>query len=91
MGESKLCHKRTLSEVLRMRLPLSSKSRCTEESEDVLVAQRIDWSASVKMRLPFLRRESFESLPLMGWSRLASQTRLWFPWEEGLVNQIARP
>ena len=74
MEKSKLSHKITPSILHRTRFTVLKRNNCTKESEKVFVAQTVNLPASVKIRLLFLRRESFERFPLTGWSRFDIQT-----------------
>ena len=51
----------------------------------MFVAQTVNLPASVKIRLPVLRRESFDRFPLTGWSRFAIQTMV-----RELLNHMAK-
>ena len=51
----------------------------------MFVVQMVNFPASVKIKLPFLRRESFERCPLTGWSRFAIQTMV-----RELLNHMAK-
>lgn len=68
---------------------MSRSSTSGEFNEAVLVDQTVNWSASVRMRLPVLRREREERFPLTGWSRLAIQTTV-ADWRCCWVNQMAK-
>lgn len=74
VGESKLCHRTTPSELIKTRLPKSLSCNWVNDRESVPVDQIVIRPASVSIRLPVLRRVSFEYLPLTGWSRFAIQT-----------------
>jgi hypothetical protein len=66
VGKSKLSHKLSPSKVCRTRFPVLLRDNCTGERERVSEAQTVNLPASVKIRFPVLRRESFERLPLTG-------------------------
>ena len=90
VGKSKLCHKVEPEILCRTRLPVLLRDNCSGESETVVsvaVAQIVNLLASVKIRLPFLRKESFECFPLTGWSRFAIQTTVG---EGCLLNHMAK-
>lgn len=76
VGESKLCQTTVafLCTVVRTRLPVFMSLSCNWKEEKVVVDQIVIFPASVRTMLPLFLRESFEPLPLTGWSRLAVQT-----------------
>ncbi|KAH7850397.1 hypothetical protein Vadar_032261 [Vaccinium darrowii] len=90
VGESKLCQIIVPFGFLKTRLPVSRSFNSSGGIDLVFVDQTVNWSASVSMRSPDLRRVSFESSPLMGWSRLAVQTTVRLLSEVGLANHMEK-